>query len=124
MIRRMSNRLALRAARRSASSSSGEGAPPRGALNGSFGSSTAMGVPSDQQDVQDDENAERDPAEQPGRAPPHPVARVGMLLALLGAGEAPDEPAQRLGVLRLGDERHQDEDHPADDEGDDRLPEA
>src|SRR3954447_2233270 len=100
MIRRMSKRLARRDA--AASSSSlipWPSSPVPGPRNGICCSDMRCSL--DEDDVQDDDERQRAGAQQDGRAPPEPVARVRVLLGvLLLAGEAPHQAAQL--VLGLG----------------------
>src|SRR5439155_13135216 len=103
MMRRMSNRLAARAALTSSSSLT-PCSPVPGTPKGRSGSD-AM-TPSDEDDVQDDQDRDRDAGQQPRRAPPQLVARVFVLLPLLRPRQAPHQPAQLLRGLGLGEERY------------------
>src|SRR3954471_18528147 len=97
MIRRMSNRLAARAARASSSSprTSVGSWPAPGPRKGCCCSDTARLL--DEDDVQDDDQGQRAPGEEGRGAPPELVARIGVLLLLrVGPREAPHEPAQLL----------------------------
>src|SRR5512133_3078549 len=100
MMRRMSKRLAIRAIRISSSSmASVEGVC--GPLNGCCCSVMAA-LSLDEDDVQDDDEAERPAAQQPHGAVPRVVGRVVLLGLLLLAGQAPDQPAQLLVGFGLG----------------------
>src|SRR3954447_14433742 len=122
MMRRMSKRLAARAAW--ASSSMPSSSSPAGPRKGICLSSD-MSLLLDEDDVQDDDQHERATGQEVRRSPPQAVARVGVLLGvLLLAREAPDQAAQLLLGLGLRHERHGDGDDRVGQEGDDRAPEA
>src|SRR6185437_2087604 len=97
----MSKRLAMRAACASSCS-----VAPVGAIGSSRGApipkpwrcSSSSGISRllDEDDVQHYHDPDRDAAQQPRRPPPQLVARVGVLLALLRAREAPHKAPQFL----------------------------
>src|SRR5690242_19838615 len=104
MMRRMSKRLAARAALISSSSVAPVGAMGSSLIEKGLRFSGISGLLGED-DVQDDEKAQGHAPEQPGRAPPQLVARVGVLLALGHARQSPDEAAQVLVGLGLGEQR-------------------
>src|SRR5947209_1173128 len=120
----MSNRLAARAA---ATSSSSEVAVAPGSSDSLPGTPNGFSVEDtswllDEDDVQGHHEGEGNATQQGRRAPPQPVAGIGVDLALLLAREAPDQAAQLLLRLGLGHQRDHYQHHGADDEGPDRLP--
>src|ERR1700750_3503848 len=99
MIRRMSKRFA--ALRAAAASTSGA----------SWASVAIVAPSSDEDDVQDHDEAERHAAEQPHRAVPDLVALLHALWLGVPSRQAPHEAAQLLLGLRLGDRRNDDRHH-------------
>src|SRR4051812_32956019 len=120
MMRRMSKRLSSRALPASSAARPASSSAP-GPRKGICGSDTVL--LSDEDDVQDHDESERAAGEQAGRAPPDLVRLVRWVLRL-AALEPPDEAAQLLLWLRLGEERDHHRDDEVDAEGDPRAPEA
>src|SRR3954454_23754273 len=117
MMRRMSKRLAIRAARISSSSV----APVEGVCGPRNGCccSVMAALLLDEDDVQDHDEAYGHAPQQPHGAVPGVIRRVVLLGLLLLAREPPDEPAQLFVGFGLRDLRDADGHDSVGDEGDD-----
>src|SRR3954453_10373134 len=113
IIRRMSKRLAALAA-----------VAPSMSGGGSWASAAMVGGLLDEHDGEDHDERGRPRAKQPRRAVPDAVLLAHAVGLDVASRQAPDEPAQLLGLLRPGDERDADRHDGIGGEGGDGAPEA